>query len=162
MRSLVGSTPALFRPQPGPAMSTERFRGAIPADRLYDPRYDMWLMEDGDQIILGATSFGLFNAGKIIAFTAKPNGAEVDTGRSLGTVECAKTVLAVHAPVAFVLKQANTSAEDHPDLINRDPYGQGWMVRGRPRHWPEERATLVDADTYRRHVLALAPDADIP
>lgn len=141
-------------------MAREVFRGAIPAGLLYDTRYDMWVREEGGEVVIGATSLGIFHAGEIIAFTAKPRGAEVDNGRGLGTVECAKTVLAVHAPLSFVLTQANEAAEEHPALVNRDPYGQGWMVRGRARNWEAERAALVDAAAYREHVLAVEPDAE--
>lgn len=141
-------------------MAREVFRGAIPDGLLYDTRYDMWVREDGEELVIGATSLGIFHAGEIIAFTAKPRGAEVDNGRGLGTVECAKTVLAVHAPVSFVLTQANEAAEESPALVNRDPYGQGWMVRGRARNWDADRAALVDAAAYRDHVLALEPNAE--
>jgi glycine cleavage system H protein len=142
-------------------MAREVFRGAVPEGLFYDTRHDMWVREDGEDIVIGATSLGIFHAGEIIAFTAKPRGAEVDTGRGLGTVECAKTVLAVHAPAAVVLRLANEEAEENPALINRDPYGRGWMVRGRPRDWPADRAALVDAAAYRRHVLVMEPDAVI-
>ena len=142
-------------------MAREVFRGAVPAGLLYDTRYDMWVRQDGDAIVIGATSLGIFHAGKIIAFTAKPAGAVVDNGRGLGTVECAKTVLAVHAPVSFVLTQGNEEAETNPALVTRDPYGRGWMVRGRARNWNADRAALVDAAAYRRHVLSVEPDAEI-
>lgn len=142
-------------------MARTPFRGAVPDGLLYDPRYDMWLRREGDEVVIGATSFGLHLAGEIIAYTAKPRGAEIDNGRGLGTVECAKTVLAVHAPVALDLSEANEAAEDRPDLINRDPYGAGWMVRGRPRDWDRDRPGLVDAAAYRAHILAVEPDGEI-
>jgi len=137
------------------------FRGAIPDGLLYDIRYDMWVRNDGDEVVIGATSLGIFNAGEIIAFTAKPRGAVIDNGRGLGTVECAKTILAVHAPLSFVLTQANEEAECNPALVNTDPYTRGWMVRGRPRNWAADCAALVDSAAYRHHVLAVEPDAQI-
>jgi glycine cleavage system H protein len=142
-------------------MAREIFRGKVPEGLLYDTRYDMWVREEGDEVVIGATTLGIFRAGEIIAFTAKPTGAEVDAGRGLGTVECAKTVLAVHAPLSFVLTQANEDAEENPALVNDDPYGRGWMVRGLPRDWINDRALLVDAAAYRRHVLAQEPDGEI-
>ena len=143
-------------------MSRETFRGAIPEGLLYDTAYDMWVREEGETIVIGATSFGIFLAGEVIGFTAKPRGAEVALGRGLGTVECAKTVLAVHAPVSFVLLDANETAEERPDLLNSDPYGAGWMVRGNPIAWDTEHSQLVDAKAYRAHVLAIEPQAEIP
>jgi glycine cleavage system H protein len=112
-------------------------------------------------VIIGATAFGIFLAGEIISFTAKPKGAEVERGRGLGTVECAKTVLAVHAPLSFVLTEANEVAEERADVLNRDPYLAGWMVRGRPTAWEAECARLVDAVGYRGHIRRIEPDAEI-
>ncbi len=134
------------------------FRGAVPDGLLYDIRYDMWVREEADGVAIGITAFGVFLAGEIIAFTAKPKGAEVDAGRGLGTVESAKTVLAVHAPCAFTLSEANEALEERPAPINDDPYA-AWLVRGRARDWAADRARLVDAAAYRAHVLAVEPDA---
>jgi glycine cleavage system H protein len=142
-------------------MRTEPFRGAIPDGLLYDCEHDMWLRRDGDAVVIGATAFGIFLAGEVIAFTAKPVGAEVRRGRGLGTVECAKTVLAVHAPISFMLEAGNEGAETDPRLINRDPYGAGWMVRGRLLAWATEAAQLVAAAAYRAHVLGTDPRARI-
>jgi len=140
-------------------MAHTPFKGKIPDDRLYCPEHDMWVKEDGDTLLIGATAFGIFLAGEVIAFTAKPKGAEVDIHRGLGTVECRKTVLAVHAPVSFTLLEGNEAAEEKPAIVDRDPYGAGWMVRVRPRRWPEEKATLVDAAAYRQHILRSEPEA---
>jgi glycine cleavage system H protein len=141
-------------------MAHTPFSGTIPDDRLYCPRYDMWVREIGeDEVLIGATSFGIFLAGEIIAFTSKPKGAEVELGRGMGTVECRKTVLAVHAPISFMLLEGNDEAEERPKLVNIEPYGKGWMARARPTRWGEEKATLVDAATYRQHILRIEPEA---
>jgi glycine cleavage system H protein len=141
-------------------MAHQPFHGSVPDDRLYCPRYDMWVqeLEDGETLI-GATSFGIFLAGEIIAFTAKPNGAEVAIGKGMGTVECRKTVLAVHAPISFTLLKGNETAEEKPALVGRHPYGEGWMVRALPTAWEAEKGNLVDADAYRRHILKIEPEA---
>jgi len=140
-------------------MAHAAFRGSIPADRLYCREYDMWVQEVDGEVVIGATRFGIFLAGEVIAFAAKPNGAEIARGRGMGTIECHKTVLAVHAPLSFVMSAGNTEAEERPRLINADPYGAGWMARGRPLAWDVERELLVDAVTYRRHVLGIEPEA---
>jgi glycine cleavage system H protein len=142
-------------------MTRERFRGSIPEDRWYDSTNDMWVKREDDAVMVGATSFGLHLAGEVIGFTAKPRGAEVARGRSLGTVESAKTVIAVRSPVSFVLSEANEALEERAGPINSDPYGAGWMARGRPTAWEQEFAALLDAAAYRDHVRALEPDAEI-
>ncbi|OHC62884.1 MAG: hypothetical protein A2040_01335 [Rhodocyclales bacterium GWA2_65_19] len=136
------------------------FRGAVPDGLFYDPEYDMWVRTEGADVLIGASSFGIFRASEIIGFTAKPTGAEVALGRGLGTIECAKTVLAVHAPLSFVLLAANEAAEERPAILNRDPYAAGWMVRGRPTAWAAERSRLVDAASYRAHILRSEPGAE--
>ena len=140
-------------------MSHQTFKGSIPSDRHYCRQYDMWIQECGGEILIGVTSFGLFLAGEIIAFTAKPNGAEVTQGRGMGTVECRKTVLAVHAPISFRLITGNKTAEERPALINTDPFGAGWMARVLPLAWNSEVTKLVDAASYRHHILSIEPEA---
>lgn len=142
-------------------MAHQPFSGSIPDDRLYCPRYDMWVQEVGvNEVLIGVTSFGIFLAGEIIAFTGKPKGAVVDVGRGMGTVESRKTVQAVHAPVSFLLLEGNDEAEEHPKHVNNAPYGNGWMARVRPSHWEGEKMALVDAATYRRHILTFEPEAN--
>lgn len=142
-------------------MARETFRGSVPEDRLYDAEQDMWVMGDGEGVTVGATAFGVFLAGEIIGFTAKPRGTSVDRHRGLGTVESAKTVLAVRSPLSLHAFAGNEAAEEDPTLINRDPHGAGWMARGIPTAWAAERGLLVDAATYRRRILALEPGAQI-
>jgi glycine cleavage system H protein len=151
MRSLVGSTPALFRQDP--LTMPDSFRGLIPLDRLYHPEHDMWVLpEDDGTIIIGATAYGIHRAGKIIGFTCKPKGACVETGRGMATIECAKTVIAVHAPIAFDLLEANETVEETPGLLNLDPYGAGWMARGQSHDWLRDMNVLLDGKHYRKHI----------
>lgn len=140
-------------------MAHQAFRGRIPDDRLYSPEHDMWVLEQDGEVLVGATAFGLFLAGQLVGFAAKPRGAEVARGRGLGTVESRKTVLTVHSPLSSRLLEGNEAAEERPALLNRDPYGEGWMVRALPLDWENERALLVDAAAYRRHVLRVEPEA---
>jgi glycine cleavage system H protein len=140
-------------------MPHQPFKGNVPDDRLYCREFDMWVQRCGDEMLIGATRFGLFLAGEIIAFTAKPNGAQVARGRGMGTIECRKTILAVHAPIAFVLLAGNEAAEERPALINSAPYGAGWMARGRALSWAKDVLSLCDAAAYRQHILGIEPEA---
>ena len=162
-------------------MTRETFRGAIPADRLYDIHHDMWVMGDGALRDRRRHRLRPLPRRPIIAFTAKPSGAEVSAGRGLGTVESSKTVVAVHAPLSFVL--------DETERVGRAPAATGerrslrrWLDgaraaaglgRGksgarrcrrlcgpRARHGPRRgRASAHDAEA--RHP-ALVDDADRP
>ena len=141
-------------------MARETFRGHIPDGLFYDTKHDMWVRPAGAEVFIGATGFGIHLAGEIIAFTAKPKGAVVARGRGLGTIECAKTVLAVHAPLSFTLVEGNEDLEEHPLQLNRDPY-TSWMARGTATDWTDDASRLVDAAAYRAHVLRLEPDAEV-
>lgn len=140
-------------------MARQTFSGSVPQNLLYDLEYDMWVQRDGDAVLIGATSFGVFLAGEIIAFTAKPNGAECAIGRGIATVECAKTVLAVHAPLSIIILAGNERVEEAPAILNQDPYGAAWMVRGRAVAWEVEHARLVDSLVYRSRILRIEPSA---
>ena len=140
----------------------EPYAGYVPADRWYDLDTDMWVRREADgTVTVGATSFGLWRCGEVIAFTAKPRGAEVEARRGLGTIESAKTVLAVRAPIGLRQLVGNEEAEEQPRLINIDPYGAGWMARGEPSDWAVDAAHLVDAQAYRADRLRLEPTARI-
>ena len=130
-----------------------------PSDRWYCRETNMWVAYLDGQILIGATRFGLRLVGEVFAFTAKPDGAEIRRGRGMATIECHKTVLAVHAPVSFTMLSGNAAAEERPALINADPYAAGWMARGRPLDWANERTVLCDAADYTRHIRSLAPEA---
>lgn len=142
-------------------MARERFQGRFPPDLLYDIRADVWVRRAGEELTIGATSYGAYFAGEILAFTPKRAGAEIEAERSLGVVEVAKTMVAIHAPMALRISAINDEAVKKPELINSDPYGAGWLVRAVPLRWDEERTRLVDRDAYRAHVLAAEPDAEI-
>lgn len=159
------------------------FCGAIPEcapDRRrlhYDPQHDMWVCLDevgvdgvgqpaptGRRVTLGITAFGLHLSGEIVAFTAKPPGALIERGRSLGSVESAKTVHALRSPLSGQLVGIHEAVEDNPLLLNQAPYGAGWLVElatDDPELLASELAQLVDAESYRQQILRRDPQACI-
>jgi len=139
----------------------EAFRGRIPASLLYHPEHNVWLLREGGELVIGATSYGAYFAGEILAFTPKRVGAVIELDRSLGVVEVAKTLVAIHAPVSIRLSATNEAAVARPSLINSDCYGAGWLVRGVPLRWNEESAALVERDAYAALLRKAEPDAEI-
>src|SRR5215831_4479381 len=127
-------------------MESEPFRGRIPDAFLYHPVHDVWVRQEKGEVVIGATSYGAYFAGEILAFTPKRVGLEIDVERSIGVVEVAKTMVAIHAPVSIRLTAGNDAAVKAPELINSDPYGAGWLVRGVPLRWESEKAQLVLRD----------------
>src|SRR5262245_23734151 len=134
---------------------------SIASALLYHPTYDVWIRQEGNEVVIGATSYGAYFAGEILAFTPKRVGVEIEIERSIGVVEVAKTMVAIHAPLSLRLTATNEAAVGKPELINLDPYGEGWLVRGVALRWQAEKANLVGREAYAAHVRAAAPDDEI-
>jgi glycine cleavage system H protein len=125
--------------------STPTLHGlTFPADLRYAPEHNLWLREEADgSVTLGLSAYGCALYGEIFAFTAKRPGLQIEAGRSFGVVEFAKAACSARSPLAGELLEANPRLAAEPGLINRDCYGEGWMVRLRPSDWPAARGGFV-------------------
>lgn len=122
---------------------------AFPEDRLYAPEQDMWVRPEKDgTVVLGATHL-VASHGQFMYFTPRPVGTQVARDQSLGVMETAKTLVAVHAPLSGEIVAVNAAIVGRLALIEEDPYGEGWMFRFAPSSYGEERKHLMDALTYR-------------
>lgn len=119
----------------------------FPAGLLYAPAHNLWLREEPDgSVTLGLCAYGCALYGEIFAFTAKRAGLHIDAGRSFGVVEFAKAASSARSPLAGELVEGNPRLEEQPALINRDCYGEGWLVRIRPDDWPAVRGEFVSGE----------------
>lgn len=80
-----------------------------------------------------------------------PTGKAFKQGEPIGTVESVKAVSEIFSPVSGKVVEVNTTLGDQPELVNKDPYGAGWMIILEPSR-PDEAKALMDAAAYRRHV----------
>lgn len=119
----------------------------FPDTLLYAPEHALWLREEADgSVTLGLTAYGCALYGEIFAFTPKRIGARIEAGRSFGVVEFAKAASSARSPLAGELLAVNEALEKRPNLINRDPYESGWMVRLQPDDWPETRKRFLTGE----------------
>lgn len=113
----------------------------LPGDVLYDVERDVWVRREGDLAVCGMTDVAQTRCGKLVTVHFRRPGRVVERGRSLCTVESAKWVGPFPAPLTGEIVAVNEAgfAAD-PLMVNRDPYGAGWLVRLRPsdpdRDWP--------------------------
>jgi glycine cleavage system H protein len=129
----------------------------LPADLLYAAEQDMWVrFEEGGIVLTGATHL-VAGHGQFMLFTPRPVDTPVLRGRSLGVMETAKTAVAIHSPFTGRIVAANPDVERDVALVQKDPYGAGWLFRLRPTALDEERADLLDVHAYRAW---LAPRLD--
>jgi glycine cleavage system H protein len=131
----------------------------LPDDLYYFVEKHIWLRPEGDEVVMGLTDVAAHLAGKVIAVTIKKVGRALSKGQSAATVESSKWVGPVPTPVSGEIVAANADLVADPELINRDCYGAGWVVRLRAGNWAEESADLVTgADGLERYQAYLAQE----
>lgn len=115
----------------------------IPRDLIYDVEADVWIRTEGDEVVIGMTDPAQTRCGKIVAVEFRRVGKAIKRGRGLATIESAKWVGPVASPVSGELVAVNEDGFARDILIaNRDPYGEGWLVRIRPDDFDAERPNL--------------------
>lgn len=118
-----------------------------PDDLLYHPEHD-WARVDGDEVTFGITWFAQDALGEVVFFDPPETGATVAANESYAEVESVKAVSDVVAPLSGEIVAVNESLSDKPELINDDPYGDGWLVRVRVSD-KDELDSLLAAAAYR-------------
>jgi glycine cleavage system H protein len=124
------------------------WRGCVvPDDVLYDVERHVWVRLDGGEAVLGMTDVAQTIGGKLVHVTWKAPGRVVERGRPLAVIESAKWVGPFPAPLTGEIVATNDAAFARDVLIaNRDPYGEGWLVRLRPTRLEEELGDLLDGE----------------
>jgi glycine cleavage system H protein len=134
-------------PEPPPAEHTALL-AQLPANVLYAAEQDMWVRPEADgTVTVGATHLVAAH-GQFMLFTPRPLGTEVERDRSLGVMETAKTAVAIHAPVSGRIVATNDAVVQDVSLVERDPYGSGWLFRIQPAALDAERASLLELQAY--------------
>ncbi|HEX7410759.1 MAG TPA: glycine cleavage system protein GcvH [Bacteroidales bacterium] len=88
-----------------------------------------WLRAEGDEAYIGVTDFAQGELGDIVFIEVETVGEEVAKGESFGTIEAVKTVSDLFMPVSGEVLEFNESLNTNPELVNKDPYGKGWIVK---------------------------------
>jgi len=122
----------------------------IPTDLRYTSDHE-WIRLNGNTATVGITEFAQGELGDIVFVEIETVGSHIDKGGTFGTIEAVKTVSDLFIPVSGKVTERNTRIDDSPELINKDPYGEGWLIRIRMSD-PSEVDALMDADAYRAHV----------
>ena len=116
-----------------------------------------WVREDGEELTIGVSQYASEEMGEIIFAELPEEGTEIERDEPYGSIESAKAVEDLIAPVSGTVVRRNEAAIDAPETINDEPYGEGWLIVVRA----EEDGgldSLLNADEYRAHVGA--PDAE--
>jgi glycine cleavage system H protein len=126
----------------------------IPADLSYTTEHE-WVRRTGDDTVrVGITDYAQSALGDVVFVQLPDVGTEVTAGESFGEVESTKSVSDLYAPVSAKVVAVNGDLEGNPQLVNSDPYGEGWLVdlQVDSGSLTDGLAGLLDADGYRATV----------
>ncbi len=119
----------------------------IPENLKYTEEHE-WLKIEGDVALVGITDFAQSELGDIVYVEVETVGETLDKGEVFGTVEAVKTVSDIYMPISGEIIEKNEKLDDAPELINQDPYGEGWIIKIKMSN-PDEVNDLLDAEGYK-------------
>lgn len=120
----------------------------VPSNLKYTKDHE-WILVEGNTGTIGVTDYAQGELGDIVFVDIDPNLQEITNGESFGTVEAVKTVSDLYAPCSGKVLELNTKLADDPQIVNNDPYGQGWMIKVELAN-PEELNELLDSEAYKQ------------
>jgi glycine cleavage system H protein len=122
----------------------------VPTDLRYSKEHE-WAREENGRVRVGITDFAQDALGDVVYVDLPETGTKVNAGQAFGEVESTKSVSDVYAPVSGTVVERNGSLEDKPELVNEQPYGDGWLVAIEPSD-RAELEQLMDSAGYQEHV----------
>jgi glycine cleavage system H protein len=124
----------------------------VPDDLVYTKEHE-YVARTGDPAVvrIGITDYAQGELGDVVFVNLPKPGEQVDGHQSFGTIEAVKAVSELYAPLAGQVVEVNGALESDPAVVNRDPYGDGWMITLRVKN-PAELDRLLSAAAYRGHI----------
>jgi glycine cleavage system H protein len=119
---------------------------SVPQNLKYTKDHE-WVSVDGDIATIGITAFAQSELGDIVYVEIETEGETLDQEEVFGSVEAVKTVSDLFMPVSGEIIEFNSNLEANPELVNSDPYGEGWMIKVKLSNAPETN-DLLDAAGY--------------
>lgn len=119
----------------------------IPAELRYTKEHE-WIRVEGDVAYVGITDYAQSELGEIVFVDINTEGETVNQNEVFGSVEAVKTVSDLNMPVTGKVLEVNETINDQPELVNNDPYGEGWMIKIQVADHAE-LDTLLDAAAYQ-------------
>lgn len=119
----------------------------IPVELRYTSEHE-WIRVEGEVAYVGITDYAQSELGEIVFLDINTQGESLEQAEVFGSVEAVKTVSDLNMPVAGEVLEVNEIINDQPELVNNDPYGDGWMIKIQIAN-PAELETLLDAEAYK-------------
>ena len=117
-----------------------------PKNLFYSKEHE-WAYINDEEVVIGITDYAQSQLGDVIFIEFPEVGTHFQKGNVFGEVEAVKTVSELYAPLSGTIKEVNVKLDESPDLVNTDPYGEGWIIKVIP-DTIEEKNLLMDASSY--------------
>lgn len=108
-----------------------------------------WIRLEGDEAYVGITDYAQEQLGDIVFVDVTTEGETLEKGEVFGTIEVVKTVSDLFLPIGGEVLEINPELEEHPELVNKDPYGDGWLIKIKPTD-TTGMDELLDAEAYKQ------------
>jgi len=122
----------------------------IPSDLKYTSDHE-WVKIEGDTAIVGVTDFAQGELGDVVYVEIETEGENLEKGEVFGTVEAVKTVSDLFMPLSGEVSEINPNIESDPEIVNKDPYGDGWMIKIKISD-ESEVDQLISAEAYQEEI----------
>ena len=126
----------------------------IPEELMYTKEHE-WAKEEGGVVRIGITDYAAKTLNDVVYVTSPKVNDKVEQMKTMGTVESIKAVSEIYSPISGTVTKVNSELDSHPELVNKSPYGEGWLVEVKPSNLATERKELLDAKAYTAHLSAL-------
>jgi glycine cleavage system H protein len=126
----------------------------IPDDLLYTKEHE-WAREVGPSVRVGITDYAAKTLNDVVYVAPSKVNDEVIQFKSMGTVESIKAVSELYSPLSGTVTRVNTELDLHPELVNKSPYSEGWLVEVKALDFASDRKRLLDAKQYAAHLETL-------
>ncbi|MGD1054528.1 MAG: glycine cleavage system protein GcvH [Nitrososphaerales archaeon] len=126
----------------------------IPDDLLYTKEHE-WAKEVGSSVRVGITDYAAKTLNDIVYVAPSKVNDEVAQFKSMGTVESIKAVSELYSPLSGTITRVNTELDSHPELVNKAPYSEGWLIEVKALDFDSDRERLLNAKQYAVHLETL-------
>ncbi len=127
--------------------TVDKFIFRVAADRSYS-REGLWVLAEGGNVRLGLSDYLQQRSGDVAFAEVKPVGATLAAGDEVATIETIKVNVVLPSPVSGKVVEVNPSMATAPEMVNQDPYGQGWLAVIEAAAWDKDQARLLSPQAY--------------
>ena len=133
--------------------TVDKFIFHIATDRYYD-QHGLWALPEGPFVRVGLSDFLQQRSGDVAFAELASEGSEVTVGDGIAEIETIKVDFSVLSPVSGTVVEINSALDLGPEIINEDPYGEGWLMLIEPKDWEMDQSALLDPTAYFKIMAA--------